>query len=197
MNTRKRWRTAQVIGLAFLVALSTSTAQNIWKAKSDFAMGASLIRSAAAAESSAGQQTPAMADVGAAMPTVLRDRPRTPKAGQPAERPSDAPATLSWSPQAQAPAAVTACTSGSGALINPNFETASGSQAAGWCDVFGRGYTRVRLTPAKYNFLVQHGAQPLAEKAPIVIVGNHDRYLRLAEVHLILCCQTEPFMAWI
>ena len=39
--------------------------------------------------------------------------------------------------------------------LNPKFETASGSQAAGWCDVFGRGYTRVRLTPAKYNFVAK------------------------------------------
>ena len=118
-----------------------------------------MIRSAAAAESSAGQQTPAMADVGAAMPTVLRDQPKPLKQGQPAVPPSGAPAALPLSPadlpQAQAPAAVTACTSGSGALINPKFETASGSQAAGWCDVFGRGYTRVRLTPAKYNFVAK------------------------------------------
>ena len=161
MYKRMRWRTAQELRFAIIFVLSTSITPGVWTA-SDFAMGGPLIRSAAAAESSAEQQPPAMPEAGAAMPSVRRDRPKPAKKGQPAERPSVAPATGSWSPvdirQVQTPvalAAVTACTSVSGALINPKFETASGSQAAGWCDVFGRGYTRVQLAPAKYNFVAK------------------------------------------
>lgn len=55
----------------------------------------------------------------------------------------------------------TACTSTSGSLINPKFETAdSAGLAKGWCDVGDFGYSRVQVTPTKYNYVVQLSIPP-------------------------------------
>ena len=51
----------------------------------------------------------------------------------------------------QADAAVTSCETN--ALTNANFEEATvDGKAALWCDSWGRGYSRVLVTPAKYNY---------------------------------------------
>jgi peptidoglycan/xylan/chitin deacetylase (PgdA/CDA1 family) len=52
----------------------------------------------------------------------------------------------------QADAAVTSCETN--ALTNANFEEATvDGKAAQWCDNWGRGYSRVLVTPAKYNYV--------------------------------------------
>ena len=53
----------------------------------------------------------------------------------------------------QVDAAVTACETT--ALTNANFEATAGGKAAQWCDDYARGYSRVLLTPAKYNYVAQ------------------------------------------
>ena len=53
----------------------------------------------------------------------------------------------------QVNAAVTACETT--ALTNANFEATAGGKAAQWCDDYARGYSRVLLTPAKYNYVAK------------------------------------------
>jgi hypothetical protein len=53
----------------------------------------------------------------------------------------------------QVDAAVTACETT--ALANANFETPVGAKADQWCDDYARGYSRVLLTPAKYNYVAR------------------------------------------
>jgi peptidoglycan/xylan/chitin deacetylase (PgdA/CDA1 family) len=53
----------------------------------------------------------------------------------------------------QANAAVTACETT--ALANANFEAPVAAKAAEWCDDYARGYSRVLLTPAKYNYVAR------------------------------------------
>ncbi len=53
----------------------------------------------------------------------------------------------------QVDAAVTACETTT--LANANFEATAGGKAAQWCDDYARGYSRVLLTPAKYNYVAR------------------------------------------
>lgn len=53
----------------------------------------------------------------------------------------------------QVDAAVTACETT--VLTNSNFETPVGTKADQWCDDYARGYSRVLLTPSKYNYVAQ------------------------------------------
>ena len=40
-------------------------------------------------------------------------------------------------------------------MTNANFEATAGGKAAQWCDDYARGYSRVLLTPAKYNYVAK------------------------------------------
>ena len=53
----------------------------------------------------------------------------------------------------QVDAAVTACETT--VLTNSNFETPVGTKADQWCDDYARGYSRVLLTPSKYNYVAR------------------------------------------
>lgn len=50
-------------------------------------------------------------------------------------------------------AAITDCETTT--ITNANFEATAGGKAAHWCDDYERGYSRVLLTPAKYNYVAR------------------------------------------
>ena len=68
----------------------------------------------------------------------------------------------------QVDAAVTACETT--VLTNSNFETPVGTKADQWCDDYARGYSRVLLTPAKYNY-VARASIPTTVPAKNVFLG--------------------------
>lgn len=104
-------------------------------------------------------------DARSAVPNVVRERPKPFKKGHPITFLGGQLPTFPWSPRIHPPkkikatlspgaaAAVTSCETAS--LANAKFETAAGTAAAQWCDDYGKGYTRVAVTPAKYNYVAR------------------------------------------